>query len=132
MRRVIRAPLTWMVVVEVIVVGALVLVAWHAFAGAMGPQPGPVIGFPAADASPADPALPAAGVPAGGPTFHGPFPGLNVGIGFWRNHLGSLNRDEAAFEALEWRITHAVMGAARDYIEKVVLPAVRRAERGAA
>ena len=127
----IRAPLTWMVVAEVVVVGALVLVAWHAFAGVMGPQAAPSIGFPAAEASPADSALPAGGL-AGGTTFHGPFPGLNLGIGFWRKRLGSLNRDEAAFEALEWRVTHAVMAAAREYVETVVLPAVRRAEKGAA
>jgi hypothetical protein len=130
MRRVIRAPLTWMVIAELVVVVALVLVAWHAFAGAMGPQSTPEIGFPAPEASPADAALPATGVPAGGGAYHGPFPGLNLGIGFWRTHLGSLNRDEAAFEALEWRVTHAVMAAARDYLETVVIPAVRRAEGG--
>jgi hypothetical protein len=121
-----------MVVAEVVVVGALILVAWHAFAGALGVQSGPKIGFPVAEASPADSALPAAGPLAGGSTFHGPFPGLNLGIGFWRKRLGSLNRDEAAFEALEWRVTHAVMAAAREYVETVVLPAVRRAEKSAA
>ncbi|TMD91333.1 MAG: hypothetical protein E6I73_04420 [Chloroflexi bacterium] len=131
MGRVIRAPLTWMVVAEVVVVVALVLVAWHAFAGATGPLSGPTVGFPSAEASPADTALPAAGVPAGGATFHGPFPGLNLGIEFWRGRMSSLNRDEAAFEALEWRVTHAVMAAAHDYLETVVLPAVRRAEGGA-
>jgi hypothetical protein len=131
MRKVVRAPLTWMVVAECVVVGALILVAWHALAGAAGSISGPAIGFPAAEASPADTALPAAGVPAGHPNFRGPFPGLNLGIGFWRGRLGSLNRDEAAFEALEWRVTHAVMAAAREYLETVVLPAVRRAERGA-
>ena len=132
MRRVIRAPLTWMVIAELVVVVALVLVAWHAFAGARGPQSTPEIGFPAAEASPADASLPATGVPAGSGAYHGPFPGLNLGIGFWRSHLGSLNRDEAAFEALEWRVTHAVMAAARDYVETVVIPAVRRAEAGSA
>src|SRR6266849_3212532 len=100
MQRVIRAPLTWMIAAELLVVSLLILVAWHVFAGAT--------------------------------TFHGPFPGLNLGVGFWRGRLGSLNRDEAAFEALEWRVTHAVMAAAHDYLETVVLPAVRRAERGGA
>jgi len=132
MRTVIRAPLTWMVIAELVVVVALVLVAWHTFAGALGPRSTPEIGFPAAEASPADTALPAAGVTAGGGAYHGPFPALNLGIGFWRSHLGNLNRDEAAFEALEWRVTHAVMAAARDYVETVVLPAVRGAERGTA
>ena len=132
MRKVIRAPLTWMVVAELVVVSALVLVAWHAFAGALGNQAAPAIAFPAVEASPADTALPAAGVPAADATFHGPFPGLNIGIEFWRGRLSAINRDEAAFEALEWRVTHAVMSAASDYLETVVLPAVRRAERGAA
>jgi hypothetical protein len=132
MRRVIRAPLTWMIVAELAVVVALVLVAWHAFAGAVGSPSGPEIGFPAAEAAPADTALPAADVPAGSRAYHGPFPGLNLGIAFWRSHLGSLNKDEAAFEALEWRVTHAVMAAARDYVKTVVIPAVRRAESGSA
>jgi len=32
---------------------------------------------------------------------------------------------------VQWRIVHAAMGAAKDYVEKVVLPAVRRAEGAA-
>lgn len=132
MRRLIRAPLTWMVVAECVVVVALILVAWHALAGAR-PQSGPLsFPFASAEASPADTALPAAGVPAVGAQTRGPLPGLNVAISFWRERLASLNRDQAAFEALEWRITHAVMDAARDYLETVVLPSVRRAEGGGA
>ena len=132
MRGVIRAPLTWMIAAELLVVSLLILVAWHVFAGGMASQPAAPTGFPAAEVSPADTGLPAAGAPAGAMTLHGPFPGLNLGVGFWRGRLGSLNRDEAAFEALEWRVTHAVMAAAHDYVETVVLPAVRRAERGGA
>ena len=132
MRRLFRAPVTWMVVAECAVVGTLVFVAWHVLAGAAAPGAGAPLSFPLAAASPADSALPAARVPVTGANPRGPAPGLNVGIGFWRVRLGSLNRDEAAFEALEWRITHSVMEAARDYLETVVLPAVRRAEGGAA
>jgi len=130
MRRLVRAPLTWMIVAECAVVVALVLVAWHVLAGAPAPGSTAPLIFPAAEASPADTALPASGVPAGGSNTHGPPPGLNVGIAFWRLRLGSLNRDEAAFEAVQWRITRAVMEAARDYLETVVLPAVRHAEGG--
>ena len=36
MRRLIRAPLLWMVLAEIAVVGALILLAWHAIAGASG------------------------------------------------------------------------------------------------
>ena len=131
MRRFIRAPLTWMIAGEVAVVGVLMLLAWHALAGAS-TQPAPLsFPFPAAEASPADSALPAAGVPAVGAQTRGPLPGLTLAIGFWRERLGKLNRDEAAFEALEWRLTHAVMEAARDYLETVVLPSVRHADGGA-
>jgi hypothetical protein len=129
MHRLTRAPLTWMIVAECAVVGALILVAWHVIASASTQGPPVPFPFPAAEASPADTAMPALGVPVGANT-RGPLPGLNVGIEFWRQRLRSLNRDEAAFEALEWRITHAVMDTARDYLETVVLPSVRHAEGG--
>jgi hypothetical protein len=133
-RRLIRAPLLWMVLAEIAVVGALILVAWHAIAGASASgAPGPfTFPFPPATASPADTALPAAGVPVADINTRGPAPGLNVGIDFWRGRLAGLNRDQAEFEALEWKLTHSVMDAARDYLETVVLPAVRRAEEGGA
>ncbi|OLC24263.1 MAG: hypothetical protein AUG06_03165 [Actinobacteria bacterium 13_1_20CM_2_65_11] len=127
MHRFLRAPLTWMIVAECAVVGALTLIAWHTLAGATGPGSDPLL-LPPTAAAPAEDALPAAGVPVVGAPSRGPLPGLNLGAGFWRLRLGRLNRDEAAFEALEWRITHAVMEAAHDYLETVVLPAVRHAE----
>jgi hypothetical protein len=132
MHRLVRAPLLWMVLAEIAVVGALILVAWHAIAGssasgASGPFTFPI---PPATASPADTALPAVGVPVADGNTRGPAPGLNVGIDFWRGRLASLNRDQAQFEALEWRLSRAVMDAARDYLETVVLPAVKRAEGG--
>src|SRR2546427_13262085 len=94
------------------------------------PAPAPPFFFRGGEAPPADTALPAAGAPSAGANTHGPPPGLNVGIAFWRLRLGSLNRDEAAFEGVQWRITRAVMEAAGDYLETVVLPAVRHAEGG--
>ena len=121
-----------MVIAEVMVVGALIAVAWHALVSATSSSAADPLLLPSAAASPADTALPGAGVPVAEGSTHGPAPGLNLAVGFWRLRLGSLNRDEAAFEALEWRITNAVMNAARDYIETVVLPAVRRAEGGVA
>jgi hypothetical protein len=130
MRRLVRAPLTWMIVVECVVVGTLLLVAWHVIAGVAAPGPAAPLIFPAVEGSPADTALPATGPPSARANTHGPPPGLNVGIAFWRLRLASLNRDQAEFEAMEWRITHAVMEAARNYLETVVLPAVRHAEGG--
>jgi hypothetical protein len=130
MRRFFRAPLTWMIIAECAVVAALILVAWHAIAGAAGSSATGSLTFPPVSASPADSALPAGSGPVADGNTRGPMPGLSTGIDFWRLRLGSLNRDEAAFEALEWRITHAAMSAARDYLETVVLPAVKRAEGG--
>ena len=119
-----------MIVAECVVVGTLLLVAWHVIAGVAASSPAAPLIFPTLEASPADTALPGAGAPSAGANTHGPPPGLNVGIGFWRLRLASLNRDQAEFEAMEWKITHAVMEAARDYLETVVLPAVRHAEGG--
>lgn len=119
-----------MIVAECVVVGTLLLVAWHVIAGAAAPRPETPLIFPAVEVSPADTALPAAGAPSAGAHTHGPPPGLNVGIAFWRLRLASLNRDQAEFEAMEWRITKAVMEAVRNYLETVVLPAVRHAEGG--
>src|SRR6266849_5760802 len=117
MRRLVRAPLTWMIVAECVVVGTLLLVAWHVIAGVAAPGHAAPQSFPAGEASP-------------GANTHGPPPGLNVGFAFWRLRLVSLNRDQAEFEAMEWRITHSAMEAAHDYLETVVLPAVRHAEGG--
>src|ERR1700694_5183503 len=114
MRMLWRAPLLWMVLAEIAVVGALILVAWHAIAGASasgGPSPF-TFPFAPASASPADTALPGAGVPVVDTNTRGPAPGLNLGIGFWRGRLARLNRDQAEFEALEWKLTHSVMDAA--------------------
>jgi hypothetical protein len=119
-----------MIVAECVVVGALFLVAWHVIAGVAAPGQAAPLAFPSLQASPADTALPAAGAPSAGANTHGPPPGLNVGIAFWRLRLASLNRDQAEFEAMEWRVTRAVMEAARNYVETVVLPAVRHAEGG--
>ncbi len=132
MQRFIRSPLAWMVVVECAVVSALILLAWHVITDAAAPAAADPISFPQAAASPAGAGLPSFAVPASNPVARGPAPGLNLGIGFWRVRLGSLNQDEAAFEALEWRVTSTVMNAARDYLESVVLPAVKRAEGGGA
>ena len=42
-----------------------------------------------------------------------------------------INREEVALEQLEWQIIHGAMDAVRAYIQKVVLPAVSRAQREA-
>lgn len=132
MRKLFRAPLAWMIVAECALVGALMLVAWHTIASSSAPPAEAPLVFPPPASSPAETALPAMGMPLSGANRARQLPGLNLGVGFWRVRLGSLNRDQAAFEALEWRLTRAITQAARDYLETVVIPAVRRAEGGAA
>ncbi|HEY1456224.1 MAG TPA: hypothetical protein VGG31_06980 [Candidatus Dormibacteraeota bacterium] len=129
MRRLVRNPLTWMVVAELVVVTALVLMAWSAIAQAARPATGSSalnVDSPAAG----DTASPIPSVPA----VHKPGsnvarPGLNVDPAFWLNRLQGLNRDQVYFEQLEWRLVHAGMDAAQRYLETVVLPSVRNAER---
>jgi hypothetical protein len=128
-RNVVRSPLTWAVIAEMIVVGALVVVAWNIVGSAAHSGVAvPAVAAPDTGTAGGDPPLP--DIPSvTGQGGHGPLPGLNVSSAFWRRELGQLNRDQAAFAQLEWRIVRAGMTAARDYVEGVVLPAVRRAER---
>ncbi len=44
--------------------------------------------------------------------------------------MAELNRVEAAFEDLEWRITKAVADGIQRYIEGVVLPSVDHSQGG--
>ena len=126
MRKFLRSPLTWMVVVELVVVGALVAIAWTAINTASRPA----LASPAIQQSdaPADTnAVPDVPVVIPGP--RGPLPGLNLDSRFWRTRLAELNRDQALLAQLEWRIVHTAMDVMKHYIETVVLPAIQRAER---
>ena len=131
MRTFIRSPLTWLVVAEMVVVGALLVVAWNVVGSSLRPAAGalaqvtPPVGTD--DTSPL-PDIPGLTGQAG----RGPLPGLNLDSAFWRSRLVELNRDQVLLAQLEWRLVHAAMGAAESYVREVVLPAVRRAERAVA
>src|SRR5256885_4706892 len=130
MRRLIRTPLTWMVVVEIAIVGTLAVVAWNVFESATRPvAAAPVLAPP--DANPeASPPLP--DLPLLSPQHQlGPLPGLSVDPGFWRERLAQLNGDQVDLEQLEWRIVHSAEDTVKQYLETVVLPAIERAERAA-
>jgi hypothetical protein len=132
MRSLSRHPIAWMVAAEIVVVAALVAIAWHELAGA-GAASSPVI-LPATS-TPEDTAAP--DVPADvldppGPSSATLLPGLNVDPAFWRERLAGLNGAEAQFEALEWRIIHSAMDTVRRYVDTVVVPGVERAEKGGA
>jgi hypothetical protein len=129
MRNLRRKPLLWMVVAECAVVSALVIVAWHMVAGV----PAQEAAIPPA-ASPASAAADGMGpvsvdlTPPSNPATSSLLPGLNVNVNFWRSRLVDLNRSEAAFELLEWRLVHSAMDTIHRYVESVVLPSITRAE----
>lgn len=126
MRNFLRTPLTWLVIAEFIVVGALIVVAWKAAgAGARPALAPPVLQLPVTggDATSALPDLPTISRPKGGP-----LPGLNLDSSFWRVRLAQLNREQVYFEQLEWQIVHSAMDAAQRYVQTVVVPSIQRAE----
>jgi hypothetical protein len=127
MRNLIRTPLTWLVVAEFVVVGALLVVAWNVVGGAARAAfsgASPNISAPASDAASPLPDI----TDPGRPGIRGPLPGLNLDSAFWRERLAELNREQMLFVQLEWRVVHAAMDALHRYLETVVLPAVRAAE----
>jgi hypothetical protein len=118
-----------MVLAECAIVGALVVVAWHLVVNppvVEVPYPTPATATPDEESSvgPASAAVNAQRQPTPAPV-----PGLNVDANFWRLRLAELNRREAEFEALEWKVVRSAMDAAHRYVESVVLPAIARAER---
>ena len=80
---------------------------------ALAPAAGPLL------ASPASPSLPAH--PTAVPVAH-PLSGFPIDV-------DQLNRDQAGLERAEGALLMRIVHAARGYLETVVLPAVRRAER---
>lgn len=128
MRRLIRKPLTWMVLAEAVVVLALIITAWGAVASAIKPAMAPpvAVGGATQDAGAASPSPELPSVPP--PSHQGPLPGLNVDPAFWRARLDLLNRDQVFFEQLEWRLVHSAMDTVQRYVDGVVLPSVKRAE----
>ena len=131
MRNLFKNPLTWMILGESAVVAALILVAWHWIAAA---QALPSTDLPLAISSPGstqDPMTQASPVvPKPTTSVIRQLPGLNVDAAFWRSRVLDLNRDEAAFEVLEWRIVHSAMDTIQRYTESVVIPSVEGAVRG--
>ncbi len=128
MRNLLRKPLTWMVIVECIVITALMVVIWNVVAAAAMQHAGAAT-VQAVKPSPSVTSRPlpdlTEGTKAAAPAR---LPGLNLNPGFWRLRLGQLNRDQVFFEQLEWNIVHSAMDAMQRYLETVVLPSITRAE----
>ena len=123
-----------MILAEFVVVSALIVVAWNvvgaaarsATAGAAAPAQS--VPSPTDDPSVATPDVPQ----SFSPPPQAPLPGLNLSSEFWRQRLDQLNQDQVFFEQLEWRIVHSAVDAMQRYLETVVEPAVRRAEKAGA
>jgi hypothetical protein len=123
----LRRPLTWLIAAEVVVMLALVALAWHLVQARGQAPPRVAVLRPGPIPSAANPSPAAASValqPSPRPTPH---PGLATDLPTWINELAFINQDQAAWQKAEWSLLQAVVRAVRDYIEKVVLPAVTRA-----
>jgi hypothetical protein len=117
-----------MVLAECAVVAALFMVSWHLIAAV----PKSDFSFPPATSPLPQPRDDTGTVASRAKAAQRPqplLPGLNVDANFWRIRLAELNRGQAEFEMLEWRIVHSAMDAAHRYVESVVLPSIARAER---
>jgi hypothetical protein len=128
MRNLVRSPLTWMVAAELVVVTLLAGVAWQLFTAGTHPVAAATVSPRASVPGEAAPSVPDLAVPVAVPPS-GPAPGLNVGAAFWRARLAGLDRDQELLGQLEWRLVSAAEAAVKRYLDTVVLPAVRRAER---
>jgi hypothetical protein len=116
----------WIVLCEVLVMFALFVVSWRVYQAHR----------PVASAGAAIPTAlaPAAGSPAPGPP-HVPLPARPAAtpaahpLATFPIDLGQLNHDQAELERSEDALLTRIIHAASGYLETVVLPAVRRAER---
>lgn len=128
--RLFRPPMVWLTLAEAVLVVLLAFLVWHVWQTRFGPAP-PVAALPTLstpadpDALPAPPSLPAAPSPQVGPT-----PGLRTDREFLTRQMVELNRVEATFEELEWRVSETLVSAIQRYLEGVVLPSIERSERG--
>ena len=125
----LRRPLVWLVVLDLVavtcLVGAGAAVVASRLAGAAG-HPRSLAELPAIAGVGSEgtraPVVAASPARAAGPT-----PGLAASSGFLAGQLRTINRDESAWERAEWTIAQAVLAFARAYVDEVVLPGVRAA-----
>jgi hypothetical protein len=135
--RVLNKPLLIMFVLEALLVAGLGAAAWAVWQGrqeaprSAPPSPAPApreAGLRPPKLSPGQSPPPSASPPPKS-AAPGPTPGFRTDADFLTRQLGDLNRDQAAFEDIEWRLVKGAMQGVKAYIEKVVVPAVERAQR---
>jgi hypothetical protein len=133
--RVLNKPLLIMFVLETLLVAGLGVAAW-AFWQSRQESPRPASAAPAPREAGLRPPRPSPGQPppasASPPpksAVPGPTPGYRTDADFLTRQLRDVNRDQAALEDGEWRLVRSAMQGVKGYIERVVVPAVERAER---
>lgn len=126
-----RRPLTWMLAAELVVVAALGLAVWHLWQDWQRPPAvvagGGPVGVAPAGSDPPPTGPPRQPLPRSSPPAPRATPGMGSGTVFLAGQLDGINRDQAAWEGAQWRLLSALTGAMRDYLERVVVPAVERA-----
>src|SRR5438270_10765075 len=121
-----RQPLFWIVLGGVVVLLALFAISWRVYQGHR-PAASADVPLPQAAASP--PAGAARSTPRVLPSPRtSPAPAARRPAAFPID-LATLNRDQAALERAEAAVVTELIRSARAYLEGVVVPAVRRAER---
>jgi hypothetical protein len=130
-----RQVLGLLVAGELAVVGGLVVAAWHVWQENHPPAAGgaavsPPSSLPPPRGGPPRPS-PSATVAAPLQPTAAPTPGLRTDPMFLGQATLDINREEAAFQQLEWRIVQGATDGTRAYIQRVVLPAISRAQREA-
>jgi hypothetical protein len=131
--RVLKKPLTVILALETVLVAGLGAAAWgvwHSRQQAPQAASTPSVAVPRQTGQRPLPASPGPPSPPASPAPPGPTPGFRTDAGFLARQLGDVNRDQAALENVEWRLVKTAMQGMKGYIEKVVVPAVERAERG--
>src|SRR2546426_189261 len=129
-----RHVLAFLVAGELAVVGGLAAVAWHIWQQNQVPnRAGAAVWLPAPPPQQGSqpPPSPSATLPVPVRPSAPPTPGLHTDPAFLSQATLDINREEAALEQLEWRILRGAMDGMRTYIQRVVLPAVSRAQREA-
>ena len=127
-----RRVLAFLVAGELAVVGGLGALAWHIWQQGQPPGGGrAATSLPALQQGASPQPSPATTMPASLQPSAAPTPGLRTDPQFLSRATLDINREEAALEQLEWRIVHGATDGIRAYIERVVLPAVSRAQRQA-
>lgn len=124
----LRHPLTWLLLLEVGVVFALLALSWRLYSAHLHPGSSPPPEQAASMPAPAAAPIPGRSLAPGAAAAVAPAAPRtgDRGLPF---DVAQLNRDQAALERAQAAAIESLTGALRLYIVRVVLPAVERAER---